>query len=230
MAVTAPGASRTDGGDGTASGTGEPGRRLRWMLLAGCLATAIVIAGGIVADRYQPLTVWNGVGGFPGINRPVGTHLVNSFGAQTGELYIPPQHGKFAIPVSLYNTGSFAVTIEDVSLSPPNPGYQRPLRTAGTPLYWNWRLYTGFPQRQPPGRPIPGLSLKPGNNNGVYIAVLVRTPRCYLPHTGQVISYFYVKERFLVFTRWVRVPLNEPLLLRAPAPRDSGPGNVCLPR
>jgi hypothetical protein len=205
---------------------GFRGTRL-WLVVAGCFLTAVAIAIGLAASAYQPLGFWNRIGGFPGLHRPAGAHIVNDFG-QTGQLYIPHQHWTFAASVSLVNKGSFPVTIEAVSMVPPGTDYPRMLIPAGQVLYWTTWMTTGQRQGEH-GRPIAGLVLRPGNSHGIYVAIPVRTPRCYISGALGVLSYFYVKERFGPFTKWVKVPLIQPLMLNAPAApaNQPGPDTVC---
>ena len=202
----------------------------RWWLAGASGAAAVLIALGVAGYTYQPLGLWDLIGGFPGLHRAVGARTVNDFGAQTGELYIPHQHWTFAVPVSLYNTGSFAVTIEAVSLFPPAAGYPKSLLASGPAQYWTEGMTTGL--HPEPGRPIAGLSLAPGNDHGIYIAIPVRTPRCYISGAFAVYSYFYVKERFGIFTKWVQIPLMQPLLVNAPAEpaNQAGPDRICPSR
>ena len=189
----------TVGGGGPAPG--GIARRGRPWWLAGAAGAAVLIGLGVAGHAYQPLGLWDLIGGFPGLHRAAGARTVNDFGAQAGELYIPHQHRTFAIPVSLYNTGSFAVTIEAVALYPP--------RAESPKSLW----------------------LAPGTTR-LYIAVPVRTPRCYISGAFAVLSSFYVKERFGIFTKWVQIPLMQPLLVNAPGPPVSppGPDTVCPAR
>ena len=216
------------GGGGPAPG-GIARRRRPWWL-AGAAGAAVLIGLGVAGHAYQPLGLWDLIGGFPGLHRAAGARTVNDFGAQAGEFYIPHQHRTFAIPVSLYNTGSFAVTIEAVALYPPRAGSPKSLLASGPARYWTEGMTTGL--RPEPGRPIAGLSLAPGNDHGIYIAVPVRTPRCYISGAFAVLSSFYVKERFGIFTKWVQIPLMQPLLVNAPGPPVSppGPDTVCPAR
>ena len=200
-----------------------------WTLIAALVIAVAAIVVSVRASAYQPLGLWNLMGGFPGMHRAVGMRAVNTFGGQTGDLYIPPQHRTFAAPVSLFNSGPFAVTIEAVSMAPPHLDYPWALASAGPVLYWTGRMTTGTPD---PGLPIAGLVLKPGEGRGIYVAVPVRTPRCYIPRAFQVLDYFYVKESFGPFTKWVRIPLDQPFLLNAPAgpPNQPGSGVICASR
>ena len=100
-------------------------RALGWLAVAAGFVTVAAIVIGLAAGAYQPLGFWNQMGGFPGLHRPAGAHIVNDFG-QDGQLYIPHQHRAFAASVSLVNNGPFPVTIEAVSMSPPRPGPEAP--------------------------------------------------------------------------------------------------------
>jgi len=227
MAVTHSGVPVIGGVRPTRARRGFRGIRL-WITVASFVVASAGIAAGFAADAYQPLGGWNLIGGFPGLHRPAGAHTVNDFGAQTGEYYIPHQAWRFAVPVSLVNRGPFTVTIEAVSLQPPaHPGYPLMLLPAGPALYWTTQMTTGLHSQL--GRPIAGLSLRPGDEYGVYIAVPVRTPQCYVAGAYGIVSSFYVKAHFGPFTKWVRVPLRQPLMLNAPAdpPNKPGPGIVC---
>lgn len=190
------------------------------------LVTVGAIVLGLLADSYQPLGMWNQIGGFPGLHRAEGERTVNDFGAQTGQLYIPHQRRAFAASVSLVNSGTFPVTIEDVSMQPPHLDRPWSMVPAGPALYWTGLMISGTPDA---GRPIAGLQLKPGNVHGIFVAVPVRTPRCYIAQAFQVLDHFYVKERFGPFTKWVRIPLSQPLLINAPAEpaNQPGPGTIC---
>jgi hypothetical protein len=230
MAVTQSGTSVT-GGDKPPVRI-SPFRRIwLWSTIAALVLGAAAIVVTIQASAYQPLRMWGLLIGCPyGVHCGEGTRTVNTFGAQTGEFYIPPQHGTFAVSVSLTNSGPFAVTIEAVSMRPPHPGYPWALTPAGPALYWTIRMTTGNPD---PGLPIAGRVLKPGD--GVYVAIPVQTPRCYLPRAWQVLDDFYVKERFGPFTKWARIPMMQPmmppLLLHAPAePPKPAHGVICSGR
>jgi hypothetical protein len=230
MAVTQSGAQMAGGG----SGSGPPdqsrtGRRRWWWLAPSVvLAAAVVIALAAWAAAYQPLSLGAATsGGLPGLARPQHARQVNNFGGDAGELYIPPQYQVFAVSVSLGNWGSAPVAIEAVSINPPDPGDAPPLVRAGRVLYWTSQMFDGAHPR--PGRPIAGLSLRPGQDNDVYVAIPVRTSPCYLRGAYSTISAFYALERFAIFSKWVRIPLPTPLRLQAPGDPASGPGGgaVC---
>jgi hypothetical protein len=206
---------------------GRQGGRRWWLLLVGLfVAAAIVLV--LMARAYQPLGPGAATsGGLPGQPRPAHARQVNTFGAQNGELFIPPQRGMIGVSVSLGNWGRYAVTIEAVSMSPPGTDLPWPLVPAGPVRYWTSAMFGGL--RPQAGRPIVGLSLKPGQGNDIYVGIPVRTSSCYIPGGFTILDSFYVKERFLAFTKWVRVPLLQPLLLNAPAdpPNQPGPGTAC---
>jgi len=221
MAVTQSGTSVAGGGH-------PPRRTIRfqgiwlWTAIAALFVAVAAIVVGSLASAYQPLSMWNEFGGFPGTHLPVGERMVNDFGGQTGELYIPHQRGTFVAMVSLRNYGPYAITIEAVAIRPPHEGFPQALAPAGPALYWTSRM-TDLPDR---GRPIAGFVLKPGD--GIYVAAPVRTPRCYIPRAFQIVKYFYAEMRFGPFTKWVRIPLSTPLLLNLPAePPKPAQGVVC---
>jgi hypothetical protein len=217
------------GGSGRPPPASGRGRGRSWwvLLLAGIVvATVTLIVLVLVAGAYQPVGLGAATsGGLPGLPRPLHARQVNMFGAQTGELFIPPQRGYFGVSVSLGNWGPDAVTIEAVTMTPPGTGYPWPLIPAGPVLYWTSIMFSDVRH----GLPIVGLSLRPGQDNDVYVGIPVRTSSCYIPRAFSVLDSFYVKERFLFFTKWVRVPLLQPLLLNAPAdpPNQPAPETVC---
>ncbi|HEX9030193.1 MAG TPA: hypothetical protein VF834_00010 [Streptosporangiaceae bacterium] len=198
----------------------------RWWFLVAGFVLAVGITLAVIAATYQPLQLWNLAGGFPGMHRPLNARIVNNVGGQIGDILIPPQKGTFAVSVSLFDPGPMPVTIEDVSLAPPNPDYPWSLISAGPVKYWTARMYSGIPLAS--GRPIAGLTLRPGGENGIYIGVPVRMHACYIPGGFQVLDGFYVKERFGPFTKWVKIPLMQPILVNTPAPPDPSLDDVCL--
>src|SRR5258708_4348576 len=230
MAVTQSGTSVVDGGNSPIRTRGTRRVRIgRWIAVGAGFVATVALVLGLLAKHYQPLGLWNLIGGFPGMHQPAHARSVNDFGGQIGELYIPHRDQTFAASVSLFNSGSFAVTIEAVSRAPPHPGYPWALSPAGPVLHWTENMVPGPPD---PGRPIAGTVLTPGDGRGMYVAVPVRPPRCYIPRAFQVLASFYVKERFGPFTKWVRIPLMQPLLVNAPAepPNQPGQGIICAGR
>jgi len=226
MAVTQSGITVADGGRPARNVSGFRGIR-RWVTVAACSVAAAAIASWAAASAYQPLAPWGfSIGGFPGVRQAANVRIVNDFGGQIGEDYIPHQRWTFGVPVDVENNGPLAVTIEAVSMRPPHPGILWALSPAGPALYKTIWMTTGD-RGGHPGRPIAGLVLKPGH--GVYVVVPVRTPRCYIPRAFAILSDFYVKERFGPFTKWARVPLMQPLMLNAPeSPAElPDPNTVC---
>ena len=229
MTLTEPGPPLTGGSAGLPAGIGSRDRRRWWLLLLLGFLAVLGIVLVLVAAAYQPLGPGTAiVGRLPGLSLPGHARQVNTFGGQTGELFIPPQRGIFGVSVSLGNSGPMAVTIEAVSMTPPGTDYPWPLLPAGPVLYWTSVTFGG--PHSATGRPIVGLSLMPGQEHDIYVGIPVRTSSCYISGSFSVLDSFYVKERFLVFTKWVRVLLLQPLLVNAPAdpPNQPGPGRVCL--
>jgi len=191
------------------------------------LVTALVVLG-LLAATYQPL-VFGGAKAaqFPGLPIAKGERTVNNFGGlASGDLYIPPQRGTFAIMESVQNNGPRAVTIGAVSVLAPGSQGAWPLVPAGPVLYMpeyyyhNERSWTS-------GRPIKGISLGP--NQGVLVGIPLRLSNaCYEATAWSEVSEFYVEESYLGFTHWVGIPLGTPVLVRAPeAPDEPTAGLVC---
>ncbi len=190
-------------------------RHWRWLVLASfALVTAAVIVLAVMASRYQPLSP-GGAG--PAVSGGSGVRNVNTFGASTGDIYIPPQKGPFTVWVHIGNSGPEAVTIEAVGVGSPGllvPAgavrYQLPDSLASRP-FKSYRLAAG-------GHP----------GSGVMIGIPVRTDSHCYDNKGWVhIDSVSVKERFLIFTHWVSIPLANPLILHAPGGTPRTPGAVC---
>ena len=202
---------------------GQSPRRRRWWLIAlGALGVTCVVVAGVLAGTYQPV----GFGGgsapeFPGMPAAVGARTVNTFGASNGEIYVPPQRGVFAFAESIQNSGPLPVTIEAVTVAQPQqPGVTPwPLTPAGQARYFPINSqWTGR------GRPVAGLSLRPGQ--AIYVGIPARMSyRCYFPNGWTGADVFYVEERFLFFTHWVAIPLATPLVFHEPEP--GGANMVC---
>jgi hypothetical protein len=191
----------------------------------GALIAAAVVVLAVLAGTYQPIQFGGGTGVvFTGLPTAKGDAFVNTFGARQGDRYIPPQAGAFAIVVSISNAGPEPVTIEAVTmLSPQEQADQArgaapwPLTPAGRPRWLpdNYRLGQA-------GRPIAGLSLA-GRQN-IVVGIPVRMSGvCHDPAGFIGLDVFYVKERFLFFTRWVAVTFQPDLLMHNPS-NPSGPG------
>ena len=195
---------------------------------------------------YDPATETTGT--FPGLPAGVGLRAVNTFGAQTGQLYVPPQSGVFTVTESVFNNGPEAVTIEAISilsptdqenivrgepawpLIPAGPRLMRPvvlpLRPAG-PV--RWRLQTiGSAVKKPwNGNSVVGVSLSP--RQGLVLGIPLRmSAACYTQGGWGGLDTFYVKERFLSFTHWAAVKFQPWLIMHEPAsPGEPAKDLVC---
>lgn len=181
-------------------------RRLVLVSLALAAAAAVVLA--VTAGTYQPL-VPGGAG--PAVSGATGIRNVNTFGASTGDIYIPPQKGPFTVWVNIRDSGPEAVTIEAVRVGNPWP-----LVPAGALRY---QLPHSFASR-------PFKSYRLGG--GVVIGIPVRTAsHCAASNSWVHIDSVSVEERFLIFTHWVSMPLMNPLILHAPGGTSRTPAVVC---
>jgi hypothetical protein len=195
---------------------------------------------GVLARTYQPLEFGGqsafGNGYFPSLPNGTGLRLVNTFGSQTGQLYVPPQSGVFTVTESIDNNGPKPVTIEAVSiLSPRNQAYAAegespwPLVPAG-PVHWALQTQ-GLPHPGPGrGTSVAGVTLRPGQ--GLLLGFPLRLSdggACYVAGGWTGVDTFYVRERFGPFTRWVTVKFPQPLTMREPEARGSVPASdrVC---
>jgi hypothetical protein len=220
----------------------HPWRR-RTLLGLGALLAAVTVLG-VLAGTYQPLEFggqWSTASGsnyFPGLPSGTGLRSVNTFGSQTGQLYVPPQAGVFTIMESIYNNGPKPVTIEAVSiLSPQNQAYAAggrspwPLVPAG-PVHWTLQIQ-GLPHTGPGGgASVAGVTVRP--RQGLLLGFPLRLSRggvCYVAGSSATIDAFYVKERFGPFTHWVTVTFPQPLIMHEPEARGSAPASdlTCLP-
>ena len=115
--------------DGSRPGPGWPRPdpiRLRprwwWLAVPGVLVAAALVIVAVLANTYQPLTL-GGLGNsaelYPGLPAGVGIHYVNNFGGVSEDIYIPPQRGTFSLFVDIYNNGTYAVTIQSVTVPQP---------------------------------------------------------------------------------------------------------------
>ncbi len=178
MAVTEPRPAHYDGAPPADQPPATNRRRHPWrrrsLLAAGTLLAAAVTVLGVLAGTYQPIEFggqWSTASGsnyFPELPSGTGLRSVNTFAAQTGQLYVPPQSGVFTIAESIYNNGPKPVTIEAVSiLSPQNQAYAAegespwPLVPAG-PVHWTLQIQ-GLPHTGPGrGASVAGVTLRPG--------------------------------------------------------------------
>src|SRR5262245_64808350 len=106
FAAREAGMAVTQSGTSVAGGGHPPKRTSRfrgiwlWTTIAALFVAVAAIVLGSLARAYQPLSMWgNLIGCLSGMHCGDGVRTVNTFGAQTGELYIPPQHRTFAVSV-----------------------------------------------------------------------------------------------------------------------------------
>lgn len=99
MAITEPHSKQQ--GDGGPPVSGSPGfrrhPRRRWILLGlGMFLAAALVILAVLAGTYQPVQFAAESGaGFPGLPTGTGLRTVNTFGAEPGQMYVPPQRGVF---------------------------------------------------------------------------------------------------------------------------------------
>jgi len=197
-------------------------RRRRLLLLLLTPVVLLAVAASVVAllaARYQPLSSGgSGGGSFPGLPLGVGIRWVNG---SPEDLYVPPQRGMFALSSSIVNNGSFPVTIEAVTQLPGSP-----LIPAGPVLYFVTALQN---ELQPaPGRVLQDVTLRPGQ--GIMIGMPLRTWRCAYRHENTGVASFLVRERFLIFTRTVALPVigDGQVLMNTPGGRPSDTNTICV--
>lgn len=249
MAIAEPQHAHEPARHEPAQGAGEPPsadlrvrRRRPWgrriLLGLGALLAAAVTVLGVLAGTYQPLGFGGQWGiGFPGLPDGTGVRHVNTFGSQTGQVYVPPQAGVFTVMESIYNNGPKPVTIEAVSiLSPQKQAYAAagnapwPVVPAG-PVQWALQIQ-GLPHVGPAsGRSVAGVTVPPGQ--GLTLGIPLRLSYggvCYVAGGWASLDTFYVKERFGPFTHWVTVQFPEPLSMRGPESRGAlqAKDRVCL--
>jgi hypothetical protein len=224
MAVTE--SPETQPGSGEPSGSGPPRSRARspWRRWApvslAALVTAALVVLAVLSWTYQPVRSGPESGGaFPGLPSGTGLRVVNTFGEQTGQLYVPPQPGAFTMRESIYNAGPEAVTIVAVSILSPQ---QQAMTGSGIPP---WPLTPGgqvlgyvenWHQPTPAARPVAGLTLAPGHVMVIGIPIRL-SGACYMTDGWSEDPVFYVQERFLIFTHWVAVPFPIPLVFHEPS-------------
>jgi hypothetical protein len=161
----------------------HPWRR-RSLIALGALLAAAVTALGVLAGTYQPVEFggqWSTASGsnyFPGLPSGTGLRSVNTFGEQTGQLYVPPQAGVFTVTESIANNGPKPVTIEAVSILSPQAQANAadgespwPLVPAG-PVHWALQI-RGLPHaapaaapRSPESRSVPARDCSSGSRCG----------------------------------------------------------------
>src|SRR5262245_22559215 len=121
MAITGPHPARQepaqDAGEPPSADAPVQRRRHPWphppphspfiaLIALGALLAAAVTVLGVLAGTYQPLGFGDQWGiGFQGLPDGTGVRDVNTFGSQTGQVYVPPQAGVFTVMESIYNNG-----------------------------------------------------------------------------------------------------------------------------
>jgi hypothetical protein len=241
--MTLPEPLTSPSGNGEPPVPGAPGRvrpawRRRFLLAFGALLAAALVVLAILAGTYQPVQFGDAFGGnLPGTPAAKGMQTVNTFGGDQGETYVPPQLGVFTITESILNTGPQPVTIEAVSmLSPAEQANQSqgsppwPLIPAG-PVRWQNMITSSIEPRPVSGNSVAGLTLRPGED--VYVGIAVRmSDTCYDPGSFVTFDTFYVKERFLSFTHWVAITPGSPFIFRQPTSPGGEPAKdlTCLRR
>jgi hypothetical protein len=181
-------------------------------------APAILTA---LAATYQPVAYGpeSGIGGFPGQPTANGWRWVNTFGAVTGDIYVPPQRGPFSISFSIVNSGTHAVTIEGVSL--PGTG-NWPVTPAGPAQYYP------AGSQYPAAHLLRNVTLRPGDS--IVIGIPVRTGPCASNVGWTGLDTVGVKERFLFFTHTVQMPFTPDggrLIMHAPGGHQGEPNVFC---
>ena len=192
-------------------------RRLLWLVPLGVLAVAAAVLATLAAN-YQPLGPGgSGGGSFPGLPTGEGLRWLPGSG---DALYVPPQRGTFALAGSVYNDGSWPVTIVAVSQWPGSP-----FTAAGAAVYVSARDPNPL---QPRVRVLRDVTLSPGQT--IEVGMPLRTLYCADRRSYMDVPVFLVKERFFVFTRTVAIPLidyDSPVVTNQPSRQPGAPGTFC---
>jgi hypothetical protein len=183
---------------------------------------AAVIAAVMLAAHYQPLSGGGAGGGsFPGLPEGAGIRWVD--GPSPQDLFVPPQRGTFALSFTMFNDGTHAVTIEAVTQQPGSP-----LIPADPVLYFVDSLRNE--EKSAPGRVLRSLTLRPGQD--IMVGMPLRTSRCGYRHLTTIVTTVLVRERFLIFTRTVALPIigtGAQVLVNTPGGRPGDPNAICVP-
>jgi len=192
-------------------------RRLLWLVPPGVLAVAAAVLA-ILAASYQPLGPGgSGGGSFPGLPAGEGLRWLPGSGQA---LYVPPQRGTFALSGSIYNNGSWPITIVAVSQWPGSP-----FTAAGPADYVS--VQDPNPN-QPRVRVLRDVTLNPGQT--IEVGMPLRTLYCADRRSYLDVPVFLVEERFFVFARTVAIPLidyNSPVVTNPPGHQPGAPGTFC---
>jgi hypothetical protein len=202
---------------------GDFRRRRRLMVLVLTPVVLLAAAAGVLAvlaAHYQPLSAGgSGGGSFPGL--PLGSGIRWVVGSPEN-LYVPPQRGVFALSSSLDNNGSYPVTIEAVTQLPGSP-----FIAAGPVLYFVPTLHNEL--QRAPGRVLYNVTLRPGQE--IWIGMPLRSRRCAYRHENAAVASLLVRERFLIFTRTVALPVigdGAQVLTNTPSrSRPGDPDTIC---
>lgn len=206
------------------------GRGWLWLSLAvfGLVAASTLITVSVLAGTYQPLS-FGGVGNsaelYPGLPAGPGIQAVNTVGGLHEDFYIPPQRGTFSLFADVTNNGSYAVTIESVSL--PAGG---PVTLAGPVRYSTPGMGGSIMIPPPTSRVLHNLVLLPDHD--LFLGFPVRTWPCAQQYTWVSEPSFIVKMRFALFTHTFAMPwgsLGGSLVMHEPGGRPGDAGIFCLP-
>jgi hypothetical protein len=217
-----------------------PGERQRLRRTAGCrgglrrpgllvlmvtplvLLTAAAIAAVMLVAHYQPLSAGGAGGGsFPGLPEGAGIRWVG--GSSPAELYVPPQRGTIALSFTMFNDGTHPVTIEGVTQQQGSP-----LIPAGPVLYFVDTLRNEG--QSSPGQVLHSLTLRPGQS--IMVGMPLRTSLCGYRHLTTAVTTVLVRERFLVFSRTVALPIigtGAQVLVNTPGGRPGDANAICVP-
>jgi hypothetical protein len=195
---------------------------------------AVLVAGaaivlGVLAGTYQPLGLdgveYGPVAGMP----PWAAVRVNTFGNETGQLYVGPRTGPFTIEGNVTNTGPEPVTITAATVAESGTStFPYPLVITGQAKWFT--LGGDLPGVLSPGCinracPLTGLRLQPGVT--VAIALPVRfVYSCFESDSATSLTGFQVREQFGPFSHWVTIAFPTPYLFREPEP-SGAPDVTC---
>jgi hypothetical protein len=201
-----------------------------WLTLGlGVLLAAAAVVTTILAGTYQPLDfgdAYSPASNFPGVPAGTGIGPVNTFGIDRGQIYIPPQAGRFAVTGFIANEGPRPVTIEAVTLISPRD--QQTFSNGIRPYPWSqagaavWIPEEFGPSLHYPAgctmaRPCPvaGLTLYP--HEAVLVAIPVRFASACAWRNGWLgVEDFYVETKFGPFTQWLSAPYDLPYAFHEP--------------
>ncbi len=205
-------------------------RGRRWLVvLIGIAAVVLAVLAILLGQAavYQPIAWGNMQAPFPGLPPGVGVKVVNNFGLLGGDYYVPPQRGVFSFGATIVNNGSWAVTIEGVTLfdSPDSAAY--PVQLAGPVRYSADMGQVSTPRTYI----LHNLTLRPGQL--IFIGIPMRTWPCGQTGGWTSIGSFYVQERYLFFNHAVALPWTSTggsLIMRLPGGKPGDANTICAPQ